>query len=416
MSRLVPSFLLAALFLPYLAARAGELPTERPAAVGLSADKLTEIKPSLLKLVDEGKIAGGVALIARHGKVAYLEPFGVRNLADKSPMTVDTIFAIASMTKPITCVAAMMLVESGKLKLEDPIGKFIPDLNDLRVLGDAKDDTDDTIATVPSQRPITVRDLMTHTSGIAYGGFLSNNARLTRAYAKARVQDPGLESLSEQMTRLSKVPLAHQPGGGWTYGLSHDVLGRVVEVVSGETLETFFEEHLFKPLDMPDTGFLVPPEKRERMATIYRLAIDGKLTPLPTNHGSRKLFSGGGGLFSTARDYSRFTQMLLNRGQLDGVRILKEETIATMTVNQIGTHNALLLYKYGLGFGIERGLQPVAGKTTPGRYFWGGVFSTYFWIDPNRDLFGVILTQLLPTNSSGVERTFRRLVEEATEN
>lgn len=244
-----------------------------------------------------------------------------------------------------------------------------------------------------------------------------SHPRLRTAYSQARVQEPGLSSLDEQMKRIAKVPLAHQPGEGWTYGLSHDVLGRVVEVALSQSLESYFQEHLFKPLDMPDTSFQVPAPKRDRVATIYRLGPGGTLTPLPKNYGSATMFSGGGGLFSTIRDYARFTQMLLNHGQLDGVRILKEETVAEMTTNQIGKHNALLIYKYGLGFGIERGILPVAGKTKnpPACFFWGGIFSTYFWVDPQRDLFGIIMTQLLPTNTSGIERTFRRLVNEATE-
>ncbi|MDR3637939.1 MAG: serine hydrolase [Isosphaeraceae bacterium] len=397
-------------------AHAKELPKAPPAAVGLSAEKLSAIKPTLQKLVDQEKLAGGVALVARHGKVAYLEPFGYRDLATKAPMTADTIFAIASMTKPVTCVAAMMLVEEGKLSLDDPVGKYLPELSELRVLGDRKDDLGDKVATVPARRPVSIRHLLAHASGIAYGGILSTNARLRTVYEGAGVQDRRLKTIAEQVARLATVPLAHQPGEGWTYGLSHDVLGRVAEVVSGERFDQYLQTHLFAPLDMRDTGFRVPEDKRERVATLYRAELAGGLTPLPKNYGTETFFSGGGGLFSTARDYSRFAQMLLNGGELDGVRLLKPETITTMTTNQIGKHNALFLFKYGLGFGLEMTRTP--GDRTPrlNRYFWGGVFSTYFFIDPRQELVGILMTQVIPTNSSGAEREFRRVVDTAIEN
>lgn len=395
----------------FSATHAGELPTARPGEVGLSAEVLGGLKPALEKLVDEGRIAGGVALVARRGKVAYVEAFGVRDLESKAPMTQDTIFAIASMSKPITCVAAMILVEQGKLGLDDPVERYLPELKGLRVLGDPADDEGETIATVPAKRPITVRDLFSHSSGLSYGAFLNDNRRIARSYAQARAQEPGLKTIGEQVERLGQVALAHQPGEGWTYGLSHDVLGRLVEVVSGQGFDRYLREHLFEPLDMSDTSFFVPEASRDRLATIYRAGADGTLIALPRNFGSETFFSGGGGLFSTARDYARFAQMLLNGGELEGVRILKPETIREMTTNQIGSNSAFGS-KYGLGFGLD-----LSGGAEPAlrRYFWGGLYSTNFWIDPDREVVAVILTQVLPTNHGGTDRIFRRVVEEAIE-
>jgi len=404
--------LLASLLLtPLATAAAEELPKSRPEEVGLSAEKLADLRPAFQKIVDDSTIAGGVAVVARHGKVAYLTSFGYRDLASKTPMTEDTIFAIASMSKPITCTAVMTLVEQGKLGLDDPVAKYLPELKDLRVLGDAKDDTETDVATVPAKRPITVRDLLTHTSGLSYSGLGLSNSRMERAYDRAGVESPKLKTIAEQVGRLAKVPLAHQPGERWTYGLNHDVLGRVIEVVSGQGLDKYLQEHILTPLDMRDTAFFVPHARRDRVATIYR-SEGGALTALPKNYGSETFFSGGGGLCSTARDYTRFAQMLLNGGVLDGIRILKPETIAMMTTNQIGKLSAFTV-RYGLGFGLVLTQGPDDGKPVLDRYFWGGYYSTNFWIDPRHDLVAVIMTQVLPTNHGGSEELFRRAVDAA---
>jgi CubicO group peptidase (beta-lactamase class C family) len=395
---------------------AGELPTCKPESVGLSAAKLDELKPELQKLVDEGKIPGAVALVVRHGKVAYQTTVGYRDVGTKTPMTADTIFAIASMTKPVTCIAAMMLVEQGKLGLDDPVEKYLPELKDLRVLGNVKDDTKDTLATVPIERPITVRQLFTHTSGFAYGfaiPMIGTSSRVLTAYTRGGLTPGTSKSLADLVDRLAKVPLAHQPGERWTYGLSHDVLGRVIEVVSGERLDRYLEERILKPLDMVDTSFLVPEAKRERVATIYRAAAGKPLAAEPKRYGSATFFSGGGGLFSTIRDYTRFAQMLENGGELDGHRIVKPESIALMTTNQIGRLTALGFAKYGLGFGLVIGSGTDGGKPALNRYFWGGIFSTNFWVDPRHDLVAVIMTQVLPTNYGGAERVLSQVVEKS---
>ena len=394
------------------------MPTCKPESVGLSSAKLDELKPELQKLVDDGKIAGALALVVRHGKIAYTTQVGYRDLASKTPMTDDTIFAIASMTKPVTCIAAMMLVEQGKLNLDDPVEKYLPELKNLRVLGDAKDDTKDSQATVPIKRSITVRDLFAHTSGFAYGIALPGLApagRVAAAYERGGLTDRSSRTVAELVERLSKVPLAHQPGEGWTYGLSHDVLGGVIEVVSGERFDRYLEVHIFTPLDMPDTSFLVPESKRARVATIYRAEGEKPLAAEPKRFGSATFFSGGGGLFSSIRDYTRFAQMLANGGELDGRRIVKPETITAMTTNQIGKFMAFGVVKYGLGFGLLFAPGASGGKPALDRYFWGGLYSTSFWVDPRHDLVAVLMTQVLPTNHGGAERVLSRVLEKSIE-
>ena len=409
-------WLLASVLLVSTFAKGGEIPKADPGEVGLSPSKLAELKPSLRKLVEEGQIAGGVALVVRHGKVVFVDAFGQRDRASQAPMREDSIFAIASMTKPITCVAAMTLVEQGKLGLDDPVTKYLPELKEMRVLGDPKDDADGKLATVPLARPIKIRELFSHTSGFAYGGILSADPRLGKAYEAAGVQDRALKTIAEQVKRLAKVPLAHQPGERWTYGLSHEILGRVIEVASGRPLDVYLRETLFIPLDMPDTAFSVSEAKRDRVATIYRTGIlGGPLIPLPRTFGSETFFSGGGGLFSTARDYARFAQMLLNGGELDGVKILKRESIAAMTSNEIGDLNALGLFKYGLGFGLEMASGKDGGKPELARYFWAGFFSTNFWIDPKQDLVAILMIQILPTNHGNAQRVLRLAIDRAIE-
>jgi CubicO group peptidase (beta-lactamase class C family) len=320
------------------------------------------------------------------------------------------------MTKPITCVAVMALVEEGKLGLDDPVGKYLPALKEMRVLGDAKDDTKEAIATVAAKRPVTVRDLLSHSAGFSYGAaLLSPSARLDRCYEKAGIGGRRLNTIAELVERLGQVPLAHQPGEGWTYGFSHDVLGRLIEVVSGQGFDVYLQDHILKPLDMQETFFQVPESKRDRVATIYRKDEAGKLSPMPKNYGSATFFSGGGGLFSTARDYTRFAQMLKNGGELEGARIIKPETIGQMTTNQIGKQFAFGVMKYGLGFGLVQTAGRGAEKPVLSRYLWGGLYSTQFWIDPRNDVVGVLMMQVLPTNSAGADRVFMAVVSSAIE-
>lgn len=393
----------------------GELPRAEPEAVGISAGKSAELQPSLQRLVDEGKIPGGVALVVRHGKVAAVATFGYRDLASKVPMTEDTIFAVASMTKPVTCVAVMALVERGRVGLDDPVAKYLPELKGLRVLGDTRDDTGTGLATVPAKRPVTIRHLLTHTSGISYGVFDSTDPRLKEAYKRAGVIGPRHRIIGDLVERLAEAPLAHQPGEGWTYGFSHDVLGRVVEVASGRRLDQYLQERIFTPLDMRDTSYHVPEDKRGRVATIYDAGEDGALSPLPREYGSETYFGGGAGLFSTARDYARFAQMMLNGGVLEGRRILEPSTVDAMTTNQIGDLWSFGERKYGLGFGLAQASGPDGGAPVLERYFAGGSYSTNLWVFPRRDLILVLMEQVSPTNHGGADLVFYRVVNAAIE-
>jgi CubicO group peptidase (beta-lactamase class C family) len=331
-------------------------------------------------------------------------------------MTEDTIFAIASMTKPITCVGAMMLIEEGKLSLDDPVEKYLPALKGLRVLGSAKADTEAALDTIPIKQKMLIRHLFAHTAGFSYGFPMmggETERRMVRAYSKFNASEGKRKTISELPEELAKLPLAHEPGEGWTYGLSHDVLGRVIEVVSGEPLDQFMNQRIFVPLNMSDTSFLVPEAKRDRVATVYRSG--SPLSAMPKSFGSATYFSGGGGLFSTARDYSRFAQMLLNGGELEGKRLIKQDSLALMTSNQIGKQMVFGLLKYGLGFGLVNAPAPGGGKPGLDYYFWSGAYSTSFWVDPRRDVIGVLMTQVLPPNQA-VERSVHQAVNKSVEN
>jgi CubicO group peptidase (beta-lactamase class C family) len=398
---------------------ADELPRVQPKEVGLSEKALDDVKPGLERLIADNKIAGAVVVVARHGKLAHIEAVGYRDLASKAPMTDDTIFAIASMTKPITCIAAMLLVEEGKLSLDDPVEKFVPAFKNLGVLGDPKDDTAAALATVPVKRTMLVRHLFAHTSGLSYGVAMTGSEterRIIRAYSQAKLAEGKLKTISELPAELCRLPLAHEPGEGWTYGLSHDVLGYLIEAVSGQTLDQFLRDRIFAPLDMRDTFFFVPESKRDRVATVYATGEppSGPLTARPRTFGSATYFSGGGGLFSTARDYSRFSQMLLNGGEFEGKRFVKRDTLTLMTSNQIGDQQAFGVMKYGLGFGLM--FQPAAGAAEPvlDSFFWAGAYSTNFWVDPRRDIIGVVMTQVVPVTRD--TQIVRDVVNKSVEN
>jgi len=400
---------------------AAELPRLKAGDEGPPSGQFPQLKSALQKLVDDGKVPGGVALVARGGKIVDVTTFGYRELATKTLMTEDTIFAIASMTKPITCAALMTLVEQKAIGLDDPVEKYLPEFKDQRVLADVREgaETEDlksTVSTVPAMRSVTIRHLLTHTSGIAYGVFDSTDVRLKELYRKAGVVGPRHKTLDELIGRLAQVPLAHQPGEGWTYGFSHDVLARVIEVVSGRRFDQFLQERIFTPLSLGDTFFHVPEDKRDRVATIYDVGEDGRLAALPKEYGSKTFFQGGGGLFSTARDYARFVQMLQNGGALHGTRILEPSTITAMTTNQIGALSAYGERKYGLGLGLALAPQPGSGTPTLERYFGGGAYSTNFYVLPRHDLILLLMIQITPTNHGGAEVVFYRTVNTAIEN
>ena len=380
--------------------RAAELPQVAPAEVGLSSTKLQRIKKIVQAQVDKKQIAGAVILVARRGKIAFLEPFGRLDLKSGKPMPPDAIFRFYSMTKPITSVAALVLVEAGKLKLDEPVGNYLPELRDLRVHA-GKDQT------IAAKRAVTIRDLMRHTSGFTYG--MPNGSPVDRLYIKNKI-DEG--TLPDMIRKLGTLPLQDQPGTRFNYSYSTDVLGRVVEVVSGEPLDKFFRDRILGPLDMHDTGFTIPDDKLDRFAAAY--ARGGKaglgVIDSPTTSRYRKqprLFSGGGGLLSTARDYCRFCQMLLNGGQLDGTRILRPDTVAEMTSNQLPKEalpvrlGGFPVPSHGFGLGVMVRLQgPSASALPDGEFSWSGAASTYFWVAPKPQLIVIILQQIEPIDIS----------------
>ena len=383
--------------------------------------------------VDKRAIAGAVVLIHQHGKPVYYEALGKADVEAVKPMTRDTIFRIASMTKAITSVALMMLVEEGKLHLDDPLSKHLPEFMDMMVLVPTKEsDSDKGYRLVKADRPITIHHLLTHTSGIIYR--FSGRPHLAKMYAEAGVSDGLVEtegSIGENVKRIAKLPLLHQPGMAWEYGLNTDVLGRVIEVASGKTLDEFFRERIFTPLQMNDTGFLVPKEKRSRLAAVYtpddkkiiRRVANGRIqvgsliysTAYATADDNR-YYSGGAGLASTARDYGRFLQMLLNRGEFDGKRLLKPETVNQMTRNQIGDKRIGFSIHgdgFGYGFGVVTGREKPPSPASVGSYSWGGIFHTFFWVDPRRQLIGILMTQLYPSNHLTLLKDFQSKVYES---
>ena len=389
---------------------AAEMPFAKPEDVGMSAAKLEQVKAAVQKLVDDQKVAGAVTMVARKGKVVHVETFGLRDIEAKKPMERDTIMRFYSMTKPITSVAAMVLYDEGKFQLDDPVAKHIPELKGLKVY---KESENGEAEYVEPNRAVTVRDLMRHTSGFTYGLF--SNTPVDKMYRQKLVFGGG--DLQEMAKRLGEIPLLHQPGTKWHYSVSTDVLGYLVERVSGQKLDVFFRERIFERLDMKDTGFYVPKEKANRLSVCYGPKASGGMK-VTTQFGADQyltppsFLSGGGGLVSTARDYMRFCQMLLNKGELDGVRLLKAETVEMMTKNQLppgvywGGRNG-----FGLGFSVQLKVGR-GGKARVGEYGWGGAASTHFWISPKDDLAVVALSQLMPF-SGQLQNAVKPLVYDA---
>jgi len=365
-----------------------ELPTASPQHVRMSPEKLAGVKPAVQALVDNEKMAGASVVVARKGCIVLSETFGMMDMEAPKAMQTDTIFRFYSMTKPITSVAVMMLYEQGKLKLDTPASEYIPEFEGLKVYADSGEHED-------LARPMSVRDLLRHTSGLTYGYF--GNTPVDKMYRSRNVL--GRQSSLEDMAgKLSEIPLLYQPGTKWHYGVSTDVLGYLVQKVSGQSLDVFFKERIFKPLEMKDTAFHVRRQKVDRFAVCYGPKVDGGLKvvdePLKSEYLRKPaLFSGGGGLVSTARDYMRFCQMLLNKGQLDGTRLLQVETVEMMTSNQLP--DGVTRGESG-GFGLGFSVQTVEGTSPVGEYGWGGMASTHFWISPKDELAVVALSQRIP--------------------
>lgn len=389
------------LALPLLAA-AQSLPTATPEQVGLSTPRLQMLSDVLKADVAAGKIPGAVLLVARQGKVAWFEPVGRLDPTSGTAMPRDGIFRIYSMSKPITTVAAMMLVEDGRLKLDEPIATYLPEFARMTV-GVEKPGPDGkpVLDTVPARRPITVQDLMRHTSGLTYGFFGPGLVKQAYNAANLGVDDPTNAEFSQ---RLAKLPLAYQPGTTWEYSHSTDILGRVVEVVSGQSLYQFEKSRLLDPLGMKDTSYYVPEAARQpRIAE--PLANDrsfGVGADFNDPRVVRKLESGGGGLVSTAGDYARFLQMLLNGGSLDGKRYLGPRTLALMTADHSNVGAGIVPgplylpgpgYGFGLGFAVRRNDGEAPYPAAGGEYNWGGAGGTYMWVDPKNEMFVVLMLQ-----------------------
>lgn len=381
-------------------AQAQSLPSAKPEQVGLSTERLNKVTAMLKADVEKGVIPGAILLVARHGKIAWFDTVGTRNAETKAPMTRDSIFRIYSMSKPITSVAAMVLFEDGKFNLSEPVSKYIPQLGGLKV-GVEKSDADGkaTLELVPAQRNMTIQDLFRHTSGLTYGFF--GNTLVKKMYVDTKVWND-YPSNAELVDRLAKLPLASQPGTVWDYSHSTDVLGRLVEVISGQSLYQFEKERLLDPLGMTSTSFYVTDRaKQDRIVEPFpndrNFGIDADFNDPRV---VQKWESGGGGMVSTAMDYARFLQMLLNGGSLDGKRVLGPKTVAYMTADHVGTSVApgpLYLPGVGFGFGLgfavrkDAGVSPLAGSV--GEYNWGGAGGTYFWVDPKEEMFVVFMMQ-----------------------
>jgi len=371
-----------------------------PEEVGLSSARLKRINKVMQGYVDENKLAGLVTVVARRGKIAHFECFGTMDIEANKPMRLDTMFRIYSMSKPITSVAVMMLYEEGHFQLDDAVSKFIPEFKDVKVF--VKKSEAGVEVTKP-EREITIRDLLTHTSGLAYG--LNKDTAVDEMYQEEKMLKWD-ETLEEKVGRLVKLPLANQPRSAWRYSMSVDVLGYLVEEVSGKRLDVFLEERIFRPLGMGDTGFYVPEEKMGRFAELYGREEDGDLEHNDTLYWGDfsklpRFLSGGGGLVSTASDYIRFCQMLLNGGELDGVRLLGRKTVEFMTTNHlpdelIRQRTLTKGYGFGLGFAVLMDVAQSGSLGSAGEYKWGGAASTGFWIDPEEELIGILMTQFMP--------------------
>jgi CubicO group peptidase (beta-lactamase class C family) len=384
-----------------------------PEEIGLSPERLARLSQVMAGEIERRRLPGGVALIARHGRVGYFESYGERDVAAGAPMTKDAIFRIYSMTKPITSVAAMMLWEEGRFLLNDPIAKYLPDLGDLRVAVQRGTE----LELAPLERPITIQDLLRHTAGFTYE--FRGPGPVQKMYMAAKVNRRS-QSNADQVASLGQLPLLHQPGTRWEYGRSTDVVGRLVEVLSDQRLSAFFRQRILGPLGMVDTAFHVPEPNHPRLAEAFpHDPDDGAAVQLLEVRTAPNFESGGGGLVSTASDYARFLQMLLNGGTLDGERLLGRKTIELMTSDHLGPITGasdLLLpgHGFGLGFAVrlQAGIAYVPGSI--GQYFWGGLAGTTFWVDPQEQMFALLLIQA-PGQRDYYRTLFRDLVYSALE-
>ncbi len=403
------------------ALRAEMPPAPTPESVGLSSERLQRLRTVMQEYVDQGRIAGVVTYVARNGRVAELDAFGKSDVEANLPMKKDTIFRVASQSKAFTSVAAMMLVEEGKLGLADPVSRYIPAFKKTTVAlpPPAGAVAGSPVTVVPAKREITIHDLLTHTAGISYGdgpaAALWKAAGIQGWYFADRN-----EPVAAVVERMAALPMDSQPGEKFVYGYNTDILGVVVEKVSGMTLAEFLQKRVTGPLGLVDTQFYLPPAQKDRLAAVYA-AKDGKIERATDPkfgqgqyvEGPRVAFSGGAGLLSTARDYGRFLQMLLNGGEIEGVRLLSPKTVELMTVNHVGSLYSEGNLGFGLGFDVTEDLGKSGRYGSVGAFGWGGAYHTTYWVDPKEKLVVALMTQLLPAGDSDLQQRFRALVYSA---
>jgi CubicO group peptidase (beta-lactamase class C family) len=398
--------------------------TKRAEHVGMSSERLARIGPWMKSYVTSGKLPWAMTLVARHGEIAFVEAVGEGDVEAEEPIATDAILRFYSMSKPITAVAALMLYEEGRFQMDDPVGAYIPALAAMEVRTGSDGHGMDT---EPAERAITVRDLFMHTSGLTYG--FSGGDPLTRMYLEKKTDfEPQDGPLAEVVARLGELPLDHHPGARWTYGVSIDVLGHLVEVVSGRRFDRFLKERLFDPLGMTDTFFELPADRMPRYLPCYEQEgerfrrVDGTTDSLYAKDVS--CFSGGGGLLSTMHDYHRFTEMLRRRGELDGERVLGARTVDFMAMNHLpgdladmgqATWNETTFEGIGFGLGVSVVVDPAKAQVmaSNGEYAWGGMASTAFWVDPKEDMTVIFATQLIPSSAYPLRRELRVLVNQA---
>jgi CubicO group peptidase (beta-lactamase class C family) len=392
----------------------------RPEAFGFASDRLARIRTGMGRYIDSGKIAGMISLVARRGAVVHLERYGWKNIASQQPMELDSIFRIYSMTKPITSAAAMMLFEENRFRLNDPVSEYIPAFKNMQVI--ARQNGED-VELVDARRPITVRDLFTHSAGMSYG--FDDQDYLDGLYRKnlwhLAETNPAI-TLQEMVSAVAQLPLRFHPGSAFHYSFSIDVLGYLVEVISGMPFDRFLQERIFDPLGMVDTAFWVPAEKAHRLASNYGPdeKEPGKLIDIDPNEKSAytrpaTMFSGGGGLVSTTSDYLRLCQMLLNKGELNGTRLLGRKTVEFMFQNHLPA-GVFMDQDPARGFGLGGGVTLDAARMqmlgSNGLWWWGGAASTLFWIDPLEELIGILMLQFMP-GLYPLEMDYRNLVYQA---
>jgi len=410
-------YLIAILIIFSALSQAQDISTSNSEDIGISSDRISVIDRVLQEYIDKMEVPGAVALIARRGKIGYLKSFGMKDIEENRPMTNDAIFRIASMTKAITTVGVMMLYEEGHFKLDDPVSNFIPEFKNMK-----------TVSGENVQQEITIRHLLTHTSGLSidfvgpqqtYDLYTQNN--IYGGFGRSK------GTIGETIKRLASLPLIHQPGEKFQYGMSADVLGFLIEVISGMTLEDFFQRNIFEPLDMTDTHFFLPKSKVKRMAVLYGMDSTNHLIKIvgeakkgflnysdyETYASNPNYFSGGGGLLSTTADYYNFLTMLLDKGKYKNKQIISRKTVELMTSNQTGDmFNWWKGEVFGFGFAISKGPSETGTIESAGTYRWLGLFNTYFWVDPKEQLIGILLTQIQP-NTSDIDRKFKTLSYQA---